>query len=333
MLNLMRGFERKLITEWRRMELPVEGAVVVVAVSGGADSLSLLLAADELRMLGKLEIRIVAAHFNHKLRGEESEADETFVRNLCIDRGIEFAASHSRSKPENNIEQAARFERYEFLRQTAENLRSPLVLTAHTIDDQAETFLLNLIRGSGIRGLSGMRPIRDLSENDPSIKLVRPLIGWARRLDTEAYCRELGVEYRSDTMNEDEAFTRVRVRKILLPLLRDFNPKIIERLAETARLMSLEIGSSTETAVDTLELRQLVDLSEGELNRQLRAWLAANRGGLRQIGLKHIEAVGRLVNSRKSGKTVELPGGSTVSRENGMLVFNKNNVEKAAPDP
>jgi tRNA(Ile)-lysidine synthase len=329
----MRGFERKLITEWRRLQLPVGDAVVVAAVSGGADSLSLLLATDELRKLGKLELRIVAAHFNHKLRGEESDADESFVRDVCTERRVELAVGHSRSKPESNIEQAARLERYEFLRTTAQSVRATHVLTAHTVDDQAETFLLNLIRGSGIQGLSGMKPIRDLAENDSSTKLVRPLLGWARRSDTETYCLELGAAYRSDTMNEDEAFTRVRVRKILLPLLRDFNPKIVERLAETARLLSLEIGDSTEKFAGDLELKRLSNLPEAELNKVLRTWLAGHRGDLKQIGLKHIEAVRRLVNSRKSGKTVELPGGSTVSRKDGMLVFNKNNVEKGAPDP
>ena len=328
----MRDFERKLITEWRRLDLPVDNAVVIVAVSGGADSLSLLLAAEELGKLRKLEIRFVAAHYNHRLRGEESDADEAFVRELCVDRGIELAAGHSRVKPTNNIEQAARIERYDFLKQTAANLRSAFLLTAHTVDDQAETFLINLIRGSGVQGLSGMRTVRDLVDGQSSIKLARPLLSWARRIDTEAYCRELGVAYRSDTMNEDEAFTRVRIRKILLPLLQDFNPKIVERLAETARLLSLETGHSSEATTEGLKLGELVKLPDAELNRLVRNWLAANRGGLRQIGLKHIEAIGRLVNSRKSGKTVELPGGSTVTKQDGKLVFSKNNVEKGASD-
>ena len=328
----MRDFERKLITEWRRLDLPVDNAVVIVAVSGGADSLSLLLAAEELGKLRKLEIRFVAAHYNHRLRGEESDADEAFVRELCVERGIELAAGHSRVKPTNNIEQAARIERYDFLKQTAANLRSAFLLTAHTVDDQAETFLINLIRGSGVKGLSGMRTVRDLVDGQASIKLARPLLSWARRIDTEAYCRELGVAYRSDTMNEDEAFTRVRIRKILLPLLQDFNPKIVERLAETARLLAHEIGQNEEISGDPLKLTDLKELSEGELSRLLRSWIAASRGDLRSIGVKHIDAVRSLINSRKSGKIVEIPGGSTVQKQSGMLVFVKNNIEKPEPD-
>ncbi len=328
----MRDFERRLITEWRRLELPVDETVVVIAVSGGADSISLLAAADELRNAGKLGLRIVAAHFNHRLRGEESDADEAYVRELCIKRNIEFAVDHARSKLTSNIEQAARLERYEFLQKTAKAVKATQVLTAHTVNDQAETFLLNLIRGCGVQGLSGMRPVRDLSENDPSIKLARPLLGWSRRADTEAYCHEIGVEYRSDTMNEDEAFTRVRVRKILLPLLQDFNPKIVERIAETARLLGQEIGQNEETTDDPLKLADLKELSEGELSRLLRSWIASNRGDLKGIGVKHVDAIRHLINSRKSGKTVEIPGGSTVQKQAGILVFSKNNIEKERPE-
>jgi len=323
----MRAFERKLITEWRRLDLPAGDATIIIAVSGGADSLSLLLAVNELSKLGKLDNRVVAAHFNHHLRGEESDADENFVRDICMERKIEFAAGHSHIKHISNIEQAARIERYDFLLKTAENVRAWSVMTAHTVDDQAETFLLNLIRGSGIQGLSGIRPDRLLS-TDHQIKLIRPMLSWARRLETEGYCHELGIKYRSDTMNEDETFSRVRIRKVLLPMLRDFNPKITERLADTARLLSEEIGPKPEAAGDSLKIADLKEFSDAEMGRLLRAWLAVNRGDNRQIELKHIDAVRRLVNSRKSGKTVELPGGSTVVKHGGKLIFSNNLVEK-----
>jgi tRNA(Ile)-lysidine synthase len=324
----MRAFERKLITEWRRLGLPASDEAVIVAVSGGADSLSLLLAVDELRRSKKLHVRVIAAHFNHHLRGEESDADENFVRFTCSQNDIELAIGHSGIRHTSNIEQAARIERYAFLQSTAEDLKAAIVLTAHTIDDQAETFLLNLIRGSGVQGLSGIRPVRRLSAADSTIELVRPLLSWARRSDTENYCREVGVEYRSDTMNEDESFTRVRIRKILLPLLSDFNPKIVERLADTTRL--LREGDRTETVVtaEPLKLTDLRALSDAESSQLLRAWLAVNRGDNRQIELKHIDAIRRLVNSRKSGRTVELPGGSTVVKQDGKLVFSDKLVEK-----
>ena len=134
---------------------------VVVAVSGGADSVSLLLSVNELQNLSKLDLRIVAAHFNHQLRGEESDGDENVrSRHLLPTERSEFAAGRSNQKHLSNIEQAARIERYEFLQKSAENVKASLVLTGHTLDDQAETFLLNLIRGSGVHGLSAMRPVR-----------------------------------------------------------------------------------------------------------------------------------------------------------------------------
>lgn len=324
----MRNFERNLITEWRRLELPFSQAAFVIAVSGGADSVSLLLALDELRKLDKLDVRLVAAHFNHGLRGKESDVDEAFVRVLCSDRNIELSVGRSVKKHLSNVEQGARIERYEFLRQTALNIGASGVLTGHTVDDQAETLLLNLIRGSGIHGLSGMPAIRDLNREDGDIKLVRPLLRWARRGDTESYCHELEVNYRSDTMNEDESFTRVRIRKVLLPLLLDFNPKIVERLSDTARLLRDQISDMPEVTAEALSLADLKALSDAEIARTVRSWLAVNRGDSRQLELKHIDAIRRLVNSRKSGKTVELPGGDAVVKEDGKLVFGKNLVEK-----
>ena len=324
----MRDFERKLITEWRRLQLPMTDATVIIAVSGGADSISLLLATDELRKLGKLDLRLVASHFNHGLRGAESDEDEEFVRQICSERNIEFALGRAGSKHISDVEQSARNDRYDFLRSTAENLRASFVCTAHTRNDQAETFLLNLIRGSGVDGLAGMAAARSLNGSDTSIHLVRPLLNWAFRGDTEQYCHELDQTYRSDTMNEDGSFTRVRIRQILLPLLKDFNPKIIDRLADTAGLLRDEIGPKTDEFQETLSISDLSDLSEPEVRRAVRSWLAGHRGTLKQLGLKHIDAVRRLVNSRKSGKTVELPGGDRVVKEGGKLAFIKNNVEK-----
>jgi tRNA(Ile)-lysidine synthase len=225
--------------------------------------------------------------------------------------------------------------RYDFLARTAGNLRAFAVLTGHTVDDQAETFLLNLIRGSGTRGLSGMRAVRDLNvpgEGPSTVLLVRPLLSWARRRDTEGYCRELDVAYRYDTMNEDESFKRVRVRKVLIPLLEDFNPRIVQRLAETADLLRIEAGDGVETTPSDLSLEAVRQLEADDLYRLLRAWLEANRGDLRQIELKHIQAIERLIHSRKSGKSVQIPGGEEVLRQGGMLVFRKNKVEKEGSD-
>ena len=160
----MHKFVRSLITEWRRLELPVENATVVVAVSGGTDSNSLLLALDDLKQRRKIGVRIVAADFNHRLRGPEADGDEDFIRQLTTKLKIEFAVGHTKPDKMGNLEQNACEARYRFLGDTAKRLGAIAVLTAHTMNDQAETFLMNLIRGSGPDGLRGMTPVRSSTQ-------------------------------------------------------------------------------------------------------------------------------------------------------------------------
>lgn len=351
----MHQFVRNLITEWRRLELPFRDETMIVAVSGGADSVSLLLAAHDLIERGKLGHRLVAAHFNHQLRGDESETDEKFVKDLTARLNIELAIGSGQIPAKGNLEQNARDLRYRFLGETAKRLGAYAVLTGHTINDQAETFLMNLLRGSGPDGLAGMSPVRNLEEekrrigekekgrSENSISqtapphfrsstpfLVRPLLTWAKRIDTEAFCHDLGIGYRYDTMNEDTAFKRVRIRKILLPLLEDFNPRIVETLADTASLMQNlprpEVAGNQLHTADELDLSTLQDLPKPELFETLRQWLWRQRGTKRQLQLKHIEAIERLIFSSKSGKTVELPGGQIV-KTSGKLVYEENKVE------
>jgi len=326
-------FLRNFITEWRRLELPTEGETFVLGVSGGADSVSLLLAMHELVKAGKLGNRIIAAHFNHKLRGDESDGDEAYVRRLTTERRIELAVGHAEVNIGGNVEQNARIARYEFLKRTAEAVGAFAVLTAHTINDQAETFLMNLIRGSGPDGLAGIRPIRHLA--DPSLLLIRPLLTWAKRENTERFCRDLAVEYCCDTMNEDTAFKRVRIRKILLPLLEDMNPAIIETLANTAGLMQgsapPEKTLNSETTRE-LKLADLRSLPQSTLYATIRDWFKLHRGNTRSLGLKHIQAIERLVTSAKSGRVAQVPGGSVV-KSGGRLRYEQNKVEKRQSAP
>jgi tRNA(Ile)-lysidine synthase len=300
------------------------------------------------------------------LRGAESAKDVEFVRGLTTKFNFEFVfqIQNPKSKIQNqigNLEQNARIARYQFLNETAENLHAFGILTAHTLNDQAETFLLNLIRGSGLDGLGGMKPIRsqesrvESRESDEKsqipnpksqIRLVRPLLNWARREDTENFCRLNEVEFCSDPMNEDLAFKRVRIRKVLLPMLQDFNPKIIETLANTASLLredaefllaaTQEVGSrqsavgsfsdnegqrTKDKGQSTLSLKDLKNLFPSMRRQILREWLKDERGDLRTLEAKHFAAIERLIFSRKSGKTVELPNGESVVKKEGKLEF------------
>ncbi|MEO8648344.1 MAG: tRNA lysidine(34) synthetase TilS [Acidobacteriota bacterium] len=331
----MHRFVRELITEWRRLKLPVAGTSLVTAVSGGADSVGLLLALADLKKRSKLDLEIIVAHFNHALRPDANK-DEQFVRNLTKELGFEFMTARMAPAPKHNIEQTARRERYLFLRNIASKRDSAVVLTAHTQNDQAETFLMNLIRGSGRDGLASMRQVGPLPvENGPpvadDVKLVRPLIAWAKRDDTEAFCKFSNIEYRSDTMNDDLRFTRVRIRKEIIPMLRQLNPKIVETLASTAELLreTPKIPFENDTTKgDPLELRHLRGLIREELFSRLRHWLRTCRGSLRGLGLKHIESIERLIHSRKSGRMVELPARGCVVKRGGRLYFEQIMVEK-----
>jgi len=340
----MNKFVRNFLTEWRKLSLPFEGETLVAAVSGGADSVALLLVLDELKKRNKLKNRFVIAHFNHNLRGTESEKDAEFVKDLAGEFEFEFVSKTASSKSQKgNLEQNARNARYEFLGKTAEDLKACGVLTAHTLNDQAETFLLNLIRGSGLAGLSGMKPVRSLESKvqspkskESAILLVRPLLNWAKREDTENFCRLKNVEFRVDSMNLDETFTRVRIRKNLLPILGELNPKIVGILAKTAAILredfeELEKIGEQKTLqlqktspVNELQLKEIKSFGPSARSRILREWLKTNRGDLRRLDAKHLEAIEKLIFSKKSGRTVELPKPDVIEKRNGKLIFKKN---------
>jgi len=332
-------FARALLREWRNLKLPLSDAVAVVGVSGGADSVALFLALDELIKANKLNIRIAVAHLDHRLR-KESADDAHWVKELATALGHEASIKRVPVKSlarrsGDNLEQAARVARYEWFAEVAQKRGADLVLTAHTMDDQAETVLLNLLRGSGTDGLSGMEAARPLNGGAKRI-LARPLLTWAGRRGTEAYCRARGIEFRRDEMNEDEAFARVRVRRQLLPMMRSFNLRITEALARTAELLRddsraldsaaqrlLELSTNDSVKPHQLRTDLLAEAPPALRRRALRLWLAQRRGDLRRMEMVHLRAVENLVTQNRGGRTIELPGGSTVSRKSGLLTFNR----------
>ncbi len=210
-----------------------EGGTVLCAVSGGADSVCLLHWLAGLRALRPFTL--VAAHYNHALRGEESLRDEAFVRSFlrqCCPQvelivGTGDVAGQARQRRQG-IEETAREMRYAFLRQAAEQVGADVIATAHTADDNAETMLLNLARGCGLRGLTGIPPCRD--------GLIRPLLT-THREQVEAYLRAFGLPHVEDSSNADTHYTRNRLRHQVLPTLRDIQPRFAEHLTQTAHLL------------------------------------------------------------------------------------------------
>jgi len=246
----------------RREGLLRPGDRVGAAVSGGIDSVALLRVLLELR--DKLGIVLFVVHFNHKLRGTESDADERFVAALARKFDLEFlcdsddVAGHAREEG-ISLETAARELRYGFFRHLIRGAeKSPLlptpgrsgaphdvtptkldkVVTGHTLDDQAETVVMRLIRGSGLRGLGGIYPRIPVEDDagETSGEIVRPLLAFRRR-ELEEYLKDIGQDWREDATNAESKFTRNRVRRLVLPLLeKEFNPSVAENLAELAEI-------------------------------------------------------------------------------------------------
>ncbi len=333
-------FARQLLGEWKRLKLPLSDARVIVAVSGGADSVALLMALDELLKARKLDLTLIVAHLDHQLRRSSSE-DARWVRALARRLGYSVIGrstnvARTAVAAQQNLEQAARQVRYAFLSDVAAKQRAQMVLTAHTMDDQAETVLLNLIRGSGSDGLRGIDLVRSLTEGSPAA-LVRPLLSWTRRAATDEYCRLLSIDYLVDEMNSDERFARVRARRQLLPLMATFNPKIVESLA---RIAALAREDSAELEKQAHEILQAAISSNGKTNasrrlkvqtistvdpplrrRALRQWLKQCRGNLKRLERVHVLAVESLLFRGRGGRLIELPGGGKIVRKRDLLEY------------
>ncbi|HUT11782.1 MAG TPA: tRNA lysidine(34) synthetase TilS [Thermoguttaceae bacterium] len=266
--------EAKLAAAWPPQTW--QDVTVLLAVSGGADSVALLRAMTALKTDG--EGRLAVAHFNHHLREDESAADEAFVGDLC--RRLEIPCEVGHGRPDeltgcggDGLEAAARTVRYEFLAATAARLGARYVVTAHTADDQAETILHRIIRGTGIGGLRGMArarllrlPFLEMDEaeeasDEPADRaatlppatttLIRPLLEM-RRSELVAYLDDLGQPYRSDSSNADVRFTRNRIRHELLPRLAEqFNSAVVDALLRLGTLAD-EAQAAVDWMVDDL---------------------------------------------------------------------------------
>jgi len=245
----MKRFEQRVFEAIRRKRLVVEGDKVLVSVSGGADSVALLRAL--LAWKEKLALSLSVVHFNHGLRGEESESDATFVKCLCdqIDVPGIIRRLHVKQEIETrkgeSLQSVARDLRYEALTRMAAEQGFTKVALGHTRDDQMETILMWMIRGAGLAGLSGMPVVR------PPY-FVRPLLEISR-VDVESYLRENQWPYRLDSSNHSSRYLRNRIRQELVPVLKQFNPNIVQVLSRQAHILRDEFEYLEQVASNALE--------------------------------------------------------------------------------
>ena len=241
------GVYEKAYTTIRREQMLSPDCAVVVGVSGGADSVTLLHLLHTLRQEGMLAT-LQAVHMNHGLRGAESDRDEQFVRDLCDRLQIPLHVCRCdigalAAQTGKGIEETGREQRYFVFEQAANRFKNSRIATAHTADDNAETLLLHLCRGSGLHGAGGIPPVRG--------NVIRPLIS-CTRAEIEAYCAEHGLCYVTDSSNADTAYARNRIRLEVMPALRAVNPQVsaaMERFMEQARQTDRFLDRLTEQAL------------------------------------------------------------------------------------
>jgi tRNA(Ile)-lysidine synthase len=333
-----------------------DGTRVLVALSGGADSVALLLLLRELEQTGALTIA-GAAHLNHQLRGAEADGDEAFCAALAARLGVPFRAERTdvaaRARAQKrSVEDAARSARYEFFARAAGELPADVIAVAHTTEDQAETFLLRLLRGAGTRGLAGIRPRVRLPAEAPEARrwVVRPLIDVARE-DLRAYLSSRGQPFRQDSSNADVTISRNRVRHELIPYLESrFSPAITDVLAReaalarqdeeflcaeaiklAARIVLPDVGSglSPTPRTVTLDVAGLNGAPRALSSRVVQAALQ-RLAGSKPITFDHVERVLALSDGADKGAAISLPGQYAV-RAGGSIVLHPGRGRAGGP--
>ena len=290
--------QNKLLSFIRKYHLVEPGDHIICAVSGGADSVSLLFALYLLK--DKLDIRLSAAHFNHHLRGQESDRDEKFVRDFCGRYDIPLFAGEGTIVPgKKGLEAAARDARYGFLRSL-----SGKIATAHTADDNAETVLMHLVRGTGLKGLGGIAPVNG--------NVIRPMLSVTRQ-EVENFLEEWGLKCVEDSSNHTDAFLRNRLRRHVMPLLKQENPSLAENLSEMALgLRQDEAYLAQEAEKIPVSASALRDTHPALRSRVLERFLRGS--GVREPEKIHISRMEELVFSGKPSARAHFPGGVTIGR-------------------
>ena len=309
-----------------------DGDRVVVAVSGGPDSVCLLDILQELE--DELGIELVVAHFDHGLRPDEDEAENRFVESLTAALNLPFEtkkADPGMGQGGASLEERARHARYQFFEEVKAKFSAQKIAIGHNLNDQAETVLMRLLRGSGPSGLAGIPPCRE-------DKIIRPLIEITRG-EIESYLEHKGLTHMTDSSNLQACYLRNKIRLDLLPLLRKYQPRIVERRAGEADIMRNDeawlaarakewVERATETRGDgeiRIPLSSFIILPEALKNRVIRYALKMTGGSLRRVSLRHIENINKMAMGKKPQALVNLPNGIIAKKVYDRLVFTGTN--------
>ncbi len=307
-------FIEKLRETIRRFDLLKKGDRVLVALSGGPDSVALLYGLFAIQP--EFGLKLYVAHLNHKLRGDESDQDERFAKELavrlklkCFSKRIDVKREAKRKKV--SIEQGAREIRYRYLQKLADQIKADKIAVGHQADDQAETFLMRLLRGAGGAGLSGIPAKRG--------KIIRPLIQ-IRREEIEKFLKANKISYRLDSSNYLTDYFRNKVRLTLLPKIKEeFNPKIVASLNRTADIISIQQEYIEKICEQILQdiytkrkseiiiaLKEFVHYDVSLQREMIRLCVRELKGELSQLGFESVDRALNLIHQKRSGKKVNL---------------------------
>ncbi len=321
-----------------RYDMLPPGTRVLCALSGGGDSVCLFHRLCRLRE--PLGIQLVAAHYNHSLRGEESDRDQDFVEKfvsacapdgsvpLFVGRGDVAARARETGR---GLEETAREMRYAFLRETAEKVGADVIATAHNLNDQAETLLLHLVRGSGLRGLVGMEPVRG--------DLIRPLLT-TPRTEIEEYLARYGLNWVEDRTNQEDTYTRNRLRHQVLPVLEEICPGVVQRMGQCAEHLRLDEEYLADQAQAlckqaqwrggemTVSAHTVAHAHDAVAVRALRSLWGQFNNGNDNCTREHLKSLLALCRGEDPSARMDLPGGVCALREYDLLVLSRKELPR-----
>ena len=330
MIQVVKDILKKIEQTISRYNMLEHGDWVLVAVSGGPDSVVLLDVLDRLKEPFSLDL--VVAHFDHSLRPEDDERETRFVASLAASKNLPFMTQKALSPPTKSgksLEEEARDWRYAFLDSAGKAHDVQKIALGHTLDDQAETVIMRLLRGSGPAGLSGIPPVRNHH-------FIRPLIEITRR-EIQDYIVRRDLRTITDSSNFEKHHLRNRIRLDLLPQLKTYQPRIVEILGQTANIMRNETQwmeseaerwikghvKVVEAGGQAVPLKAFGNLAVAFQNQLIRQIIKRLQGGLRRVSLRHIEAIKGLTKGKPQA-TLNLPDGVLVEKSYETLLFTKN---------
>lgn len=299
---------------------------IIVAVSGGPDSVCLLAILANLQK--KYPLKIIIAHVNYGLRGSDSQKDEIFVRNLAKKYGLEIFVLNTKVRSKSDLENNLRKIRYRFFEKTKNKSKFDLIATAHNADDQVETFFLHLLRGSGLAGLSSMK-----YKNE---KTIRPMLGIWRK-EILDYLKSNKLPYRIDKTNSENVFTRNKIRNQLIPILeKKFNPKIkstifnaIESISDDYSFLD-EISRKTYKKIGPLSIKKILENHPAIQKRILLEALKERSSNLRNVESAHLREILKALRSTKNKRQVVTFKGLKLERKGDRIFIEKaQNRQKA----